>query len=448
MNISLERAEGAVAGKLIVNIEKSDYQDKVAESLKNLKKKVQMPGFRKGMVPAGLIQKFYGNEVKAEEVQKVLTDAVNNYISDEKLGVIGEPMISDDNALPELSVAENFEFKFDLAFRPEINVEIDGNTVVDYYNMDVNDEIVDKQIEGYCRQNGKHIDADVYSEEDLLKGSLVENAEGENAVSLEEVSLMPRFFNNEEQKKLFESAKLNDKIVFNPSVAYEGRDAELASLLKLDKEEALKHNGEFTFEVKEISHFEPAEVDDNLIKAVYTDGSVKTVEEFKERVKADVEEQYKQDSDYKFMIDLRDVMMKKVGDIALAEDLLKKMVLLNAKTEETKKQVEEQFDNYLKDLRWSMVRNEIVKSLGVKIDDAQLVETSKRMVKIQMAQYGITNLPTEYLEQFASERLKDPKMHDTIVNNAIDFAIISAAKGVVKLNNKKVTVAEFNDLFK
>ena len=277
---------------------------------------------------------------------------------------------------------------------------------------------------------------------------MVENAEGENAVSLEEVSLMPRFFNNEEQKKLFESAKLNDKIVFNPSVAYEGRDAELASLLKLDKEEALKHNGEFTFEVKEISHFEPAEVDDNLIKAVYTDGSVKTVEEFKERVKADVEEQYKQDSDYKFMIDLRDVMMKKVGDIALAEDLLKKMVLLNAKTEETKKQVEEQFDNYLKDLRWSMVRNEIVKSLGVKIDDAQLVETSKRMVKIQMAQYGITNLPAEYLEQFASERLKDPKMHDTIVNNAIDFAIISAAKDVVKLNNKKVTVAEFNDLFK
>lgn len=447
MNISLERPEGATSGMLTVSIAKSDYQDNVTASLKKMKQKAQMPGFRKGMVPMSLIQKMYGTEVKAEEIQKLLSDSVNKYINDEKLNVIGEPMISDNNDQVDIVAAEDFDFKFDLAFAPEVSIKLDGRTTVDFYNIEIDDEAIKKQIEQYSRQNGAHVDADTYSENDLLKGSLVENTEGEGAVNIEEVSLMPNFFSNDEQKAAFASAKKGDAILFNPSKAYEGRDSELASLLKLDKEEAVKHTGDFVFHVNEISHFEPAKVDETLFKAVYPSAEIKNVDDFSARIKEDMAEQYKQDSDYKFLIDLKEVAMKKAGELPLAEDLLKKMVLLNAKSEETKKQIEEHFADYIKDLRWSLVRNELVKTLEVKIDDVAMLEASKRLIKIQMAQYGIMNFPEEQLNQFAAERIKDSKTHDTILNNAIDMGIVEAAKKVVKLKESSVSIADFNKMF-
>ena len=447
MNITLEKNEGAVAGKLIVNIVKADYEEKLAASLKKMKQRAQMPGFRKGMVPMSLIQKMYGTEVKADELQKILADNVNKYINDEKLRVLGEPMLSDDNEAADVAGKDDFEFKFDLAFSPEINIKLDGRTIVDYYNIEVDDETVQRQIDAYRRQNGKNVDADVFSEEDLIKGTLTENGPMVEPIKIEEATLMPRFFANDKQKALFKKAKKGADIVFNPSKAYEGRANELASLLKVDKDEAEKHTSDFTFHIDSISHFELGEVDEQLIKMIYPDGSVKTVDEFKAKVKADVEAQYQQDSDYKFMLDLKSVVMKKAGKVELAEDLLKKMVLQNAKTEEGKKQIEENIDSYLDDLRWSLVKNELTKSLDIKVDDAQLLAASKRLIKMQMAQYGILNFPDEQLEQFAAERLKDEKQRENIINNAIDTALTDAAKKAVKLKEKAISISDFNKMF-
>lgn len=447
MNITLEKNEGAVAGKLIVNIVKADYEEKLAASLKKMKQRAQMPGFRKGMVPMSLIQKMYGTEVKADELQKILADNVNKYINDEKLRVLGEPMLSDDNEAADVAGKDDFEFMFDLAFSPEINIKLDGRTIVDYYNIEVDDETVQRQIDAYRRQNGKNVDADVFSEEDLIKGTLTENGPMVEPIKIEEATLMPRFFANDKQKALFKKAKKGADIVFNPSKAYEGRANELASLLKVDKDEAEKHTNDFTFHIDSISHFELGEVDEQLIKMIYPDGSVKTVDEFKAKVKADVEAQYQQDSDYKFMLDLKSVAMKKVGKVELAEDLLKKMVLQNAKTEEGKKQIEENIGSYLDDLRWSLVKNELTKSLDIKVDDAQLMAASKRLIKMQMAQYGILNFPDEQLEQFATERLKDEKQRENIINNAIDTALTDAAKKAVKLKEKAISIADFNKMF-
>lgn len=447
MNITLEKNEGAVAGKLIVNIVKADYEEKLAASLKKMKQRAQMPGFRKGMVPMSLMQKMYGTEVKADELQKILADKVNKYINDEKLRVLGEPMLSDDNEAADVAGKDDFEFKFDLAFSPEINIKLDGRTIVDYYNIEVDDETVQRQIDAYRRQNGKNVDADVFSEEDLIKGTLTENGPMAEPIKIEEATLMPRFFANDKQKSLFKKAKKGADIVFNPSKAYEGRANELASLLKVDKDDAEKHTNDFTFHIDSISHFELGEVDEQLIKMIYPDGNVKTVDEFKAKVKADVEAQYQQDSDYKFMLDLKSVVMKKVGKVELAEDLLKKMVLQNAKTEEGKKQIEEKIDSYLDDLRWSLVKNELTKSLDIKVDDAQLMAASKRLIKMQMAQYGILNFPDEQLEQFATERLKDEKQRENIINNAIDTALTDAAKKAVKLKEKAISIADFNKMF-
>lgn len=447
MNITLEKNEGAVAGKLIVNIVKADYADKLTASLKKLKQKVQMPGFRKGMVPMSLVQKMYGTEVKADELQKLLADTVNNYINDEKLRVLGEPMLSEDNEAADVAVKDDFEFKFDLAFSPEINITLDGRTSVDYYDIDVDDATVQGQIDAFRRQNGKNVDADTFSEEDLVKGTLTENGPMAEPLKVEEATLMPRFFVSDDQKALFKDAKKGQDVVFTPAKAYEGRAHELASLLKVDKEEAEKHNGEFTFHVDSISHFELGEVNEQLFNMIYPDGSVKTEEEFKARVKADVEAQYVQDSDYKFMLDLKDAALKKAGKIELAEDLLKKMVLQNAKTEDGRKQIEEHIGDYLNDLRWTLVRNELAKNLDVKVDDAAMLAASKRLIKIQMAQYGLFNLPEAQLEQFAQERLNDEKQRETIANSAFDTAIVEAAKKVVKLKNKSISIADFNKMF-
>jgi len=447
MNITLEKNEGAVSGKLIVNIVKADYADKLANSLKKLKQKAQMPGFRKGMVPMSLIQKMYGTEVKADELQKILADGVNNYISDEKLRVLGEPMLSDDNEAADVAAKDDFIFKFDLAFSPEISVKLDGRTSVDYYNIEVDDETVQRQVDTFRRQNGHNVDAKTFSEEDMLKGTLRENGPMAEPIEIKDATLMPRFFANEEQKALFKAAKKGADIAFNPSKAYEGRAAELASLLKVDKEESEKHNGEFTFHVDSISHFELGELNEQLFNMIYPDGSVKTADDFKAKVKADVEAQYVQDSDYKFMLDLKEVALKKAGKIELAEDLLKKMVLQNAKTDDGRKQIEEHINEYLDDLRWSMVRNELAKTLEIKIDDAAMVAASKRLIKMQMAQYGILNFPEDQLEQFAQERLKDEKQRENIMNNAVDTAITEAAKKVVKLKEKTVSIADFNKMF-
>lgn len=191
MNITLEKNEGAVSGKLIVNIVKADYADKLANSLKKLKQKAQMPGFRKGMVPMSLIQKMYGTEVKADELQKILADGVNNYISDEKLRVLGEPMLSDDNEAADVAAKDDFVFKFDLAFSPEISVKLDGRTSVDYYNIEVDDETVQRQVDTFRRQNGHNVDAKTFSEEDMLKGTLRENGPMAEPIEIKDATLMP-----------------------------------------------------------------------------------------------------------------------------------------------------------------------------------------------------------------------------------------------------------------
>ncbi len=448
MDIKFEKSEDALRGKITVEIKQADYTDKVKASLKKLKQKAQMPGFRKGMVPMALIQKMYGLEVKADEVQKLLSESVTKYITDEKIDMFGEPLNSDDNKNIDIERADDFTFVFDVALKPEVSVKIDGRTTVPYYNIQVDDKPVNAMIDGYRRQTGHNEDADTYTEGDIVKGTLKENVgEGEEGIQEEDVSLLPNYFANDEQKALFKDAKKGDDIVFTPAKAYEGRENELASVLHVDKEEAKKHTGEFTLHINNIDHFVMGDINENLFNVAYPESGIKTEEEFRARVKSDIEAQYRQDSDYKFFLDLKDVVMKKAGEFPLAEDLLKKMAMLHAKNEQDVHQIEEHFKESLNSLRWSFVRLELIKNLGIKIDEAALKETSKRLVKMQMAQYGILNMPEETIDSFAEERLKDEKQLDNIVENAMNDAFVKKAKETVKLKEEDISIDDFNKMF-
>lgn len=448
MDIKFEKSTDAVKGQITLEIKQADYADKLKDSLKKLRRKAQMPGFRPGMVPMGLIQKMYGNEAKAEEIQKTIAQSLNKYITDEKIPVLGEPLFSEDNKPADIENKDDFVFKFDVALRPEVSVKPEELSAIPYYNIQVDEDTVNKQIDAYRRQTGHNEDAQSYSEGDMLHGSLKENVqEGQQGINLEDVALLPTYFANDEQKALFKDAGKDADIVFTPAKAYEGRDNELASILKQPKEEALKHTGEFTYHINKIDHFVPGELNETLFHTIYPDRDIKTAEDFTAKVKSDIQAQYNQDSDYKFLLDLRDAALKKTGEFPLAEDLLKKMALANTKDENEAKQIDDHFSDYLNDLRWTLLRNDLLKSLNVKVDDTALKETSKRLIKLQMAQYGILNIPEQTLDQFAEERLKDEKQRDNIVNNAINDAMVKEAKKVVKLKEQDISIADFNKMF-
>ncbi len=451
MNVSLEKTD-EVTGKLTVKLEKADYADNVEKALRNLKQKANMPGFRPGMVPMGMIKKMYGNEVKAEEVNKTLSAAVNNYIKEQKLQLLADPLISESQKELDIIGADEFEFAFDLGLAPQVAVELTEKDEIPYYDIEIDDKTVNMQVENYRRQGGKNIEADVYDgDNDLLRGTLVELAEDGSekidGLKVEKASLMPKFFSNDEQKALFKDAKKNEDIVFNVNKAYDGKDSEIASLLKIQKEDIANHAGDFKFSISEISRFQMAEINQDLFDLAFGKGTIKNEEEFRNRIKSDIEAAYVRDSDFKFLMDLRDYADKKAGEIKFPEEVLKRFLLNNAKKEEDKANIDDILKRYIAELRWNLVRTRLADNAKVKIDDAAVKATAREMVQIQFAQYGINSIPADTLDKYADEMLKNENQQDNIISRSIDKAITEAYKSVVKLDHKKVSIEEFNKMF-
>lgn len=452
MNVSFEKSS-AVNAKLTVHLAKTDYSAEVDKSLKNLKKRVNMPGFRPGMVPMGMVKKMYGNEIKAEEINKKLSEAVDNYIKEQKLRLVADPMIAEGQ--PELDIVngEDYDFAFDLGLAPEINVELTAKDKIPYYKIEVDDKTVETGVESYRRQTGKYVDVDVYEEEnDLLRGVLTElddkGNEKEGGIQLEKTSLMPRFFADNKQKDIFKkNAKPGADVVFNASKAYKGKEVEVASLLKIKKEEVADHSGDFKFHVDSISRFEMGELNQQLFDFAFGKDAVKNEEEFRARIKEDIEATYVRDSDFKFLLDVREYVFKKVGDLEFPKDILKRFLLQNLKDEKAKENIDQTLEDYIKELKWSLMRTQLAEKLGVKVDDEAVKETAREMVRIQFAQYGINNIPSETLEQYAGSMLKDEKQQDNIINRSIDRELTKVLKNTVKLTEKAVSIDDFNKMF-
>lgn len=244
MNVSLQNND-KVSALLTVKIEKADYQDRVQKALKDLRHKAQMPGFRPGMVPAGLMKKMYGKQVTADEVNKLLSETLYKYIQDNKINILGEPMINQEKQSQiDFDTQEEFEFTFDIALAPEFKLELSKEDKVDYYHIDVTDEMVENQVKMYAQRNGKYEKVDAYEANDMMKGILAELDENgsvkEGGIQVEDAVMMPQYMKNEEQKAIFNGAKVNDVLVFNPATAWDNNEAELASLLKIEKAPPLR----------------------------------------------------------------------------------------------------------------------------------------------------------------------------------------------------------------
>ena len=447
MNISLQNGND-VSAVLTVKMEKADYQPNVDKALKGLRQRIDMPGFRRGMVPMSIIKKRFGTSVKVEEIEKLLQKNVTDYIKENKVDMLGSPLPKPSEQ--DLETAEELTFDYDIALAPKFEVALSTEDMIDYYDIDVTDEMVQSQINVYTRQKQTYEKVEEYANEDMIKGDLAELDENgnemEDGIKVTEAIMIPAYLKNEEEKAAFNGAKLNGTIVFNPSKAYEDNDVAFAGLLKISKEEAENHKGNFAYKITEITRTIPAELNQELFDSVLGEGVVSSEEEFRQKVRENVAGQYVADSDYKFLVDARTYITNKVGELKFADDLMKRIMLMNNEDKD-EKYIEENYDKGIEGLAWHLIKEKLVKAYGVKVEDADIKNMAKAATRAQFAQYGMFNVPDSLLDNYASEMLKKQESVEGLVNRAVDSKLTAAMKGAVTLNHKPVSVEEFNKMF-
>ena len=451
MNVSMQNVD-KVSALLTVNIEKADYQEKVEKLLKKYRQQVNMPGFRKGMVPMSLIKKQFGKSAMAEEVDKLMQDAVNNYIRENKVNMLGMPLPNDEKMQTiDFDTQENFEFVFDIALAPEFKAEVSEQDAIDFYTITVSDEMVNSQVDMYAQRAAKYEKVEEYADRDMVKGLLAELDENgntkEGGIQVEGAVMMPSYMKNDEQKAIFATAKVNDVLVFNPNAAFEGNEAELSSLLKIKREEVAEMKSNFSFQVEEITRAVPAALTQELFDQVFGEGAVSSEEEFRGKIKEGIAAQFLADSNYKFLLDARTYLMNKVGKLEFPDALLKKIMLMNNE-DKGESFVEENYEKSLEELTWHLIKEQLVEAFEIKVEQADVLEMAKENTRMQFAQYGMMSVPEEMLENYAKEMLKKKESVEGLVNRAVESKLAAALKEKATLNNKEVSMEEFNNLLK
>ena len=448
MKVSFENQD-KVNGLMTIIVEESDYKEKVEKSLKDYRKQANIPGFRKGMAPMGLIKKQYGEYLKLDAINKVVGEELYKYIKDNKINMLGEPLPSAKQEAQDLEKEPPYTFYFDIAVAPELKVELTSKDKLPYYDIKVDDATVDKQVDIFASRTGQYVKAEEYQKNDMLKGDLRELDEKgntkEGGITLEAAVMMPEFIKVEDQRKLFDNAKLGDVIVFNPRKAYPDNDSEIAALLKIKREEVAQHEGDFSYQITEISRFEKAEVNQALFDQIYGEGEVKTLEEFRTKIAEGIKEQTVTDCDYKFLLDVRSYLEGKVGKLTFPDEILKRVMLLNNK-ERGEEFVEKNYEASIQQLTWHLIKEQLVEANKVKIEDKDVREAAKETARIQFAQYGMIQVPEEYVDNYVTEMFKKKENVDAFVDRAIDLKLIEALKKVVTLETKEVTLDEFNKI--
>ena len=448
MNITFENPD-KVNGLLTITLEKDDYQEKVEKTLKDYRKRAQVPGFRPGMVPMGMIEKQYGAAVKVDEINRLLGEKVTGYIRENKIQMLGEPLASEKQEPQDLEKDGPFTFMFDIAVAPEFKAELTNKDKIDYYAIKVDDKLLDQQVAMYASQHGEMQKAEVFSGNDTLTGDLRQLDENgntlEGGITTDSSMIMPAYIKAEDQKKLFDGCKLGDIITFNPKKAYPDNDAEVAALLKVEKDAVKELTSDFSYQVTEIRHFQPAEVNQQLFDRVFGEGAVSNEKEFRQKISEMVQPQLAMNSDYKFQLDLRAYMEKKVGELQFPEALLKRIMLQNNK-DQGADFVEKNFEGSIRELKWHLIKEQLVATQEIKVEEADLKAIAKESVRQQFAQYGMSDVPDDVLENYAAEQMKKRENMESYVDRAIDQKLVQKLKTVVKLNEKSVTLEEFNKL--
>lgn len=450
MNVSLKKSDD-VNGIITVQLEKADYQDKVDKALNSYRQKVNMPGFRQGKVPKGIMQKMYGEAVTAEELNKIINDQLIKFIKDNDLNILGEPLAMRKDEPTKYCEQEKLEFNFKVGLTPEYDLNLNKKDTIPYYKVNLEDDLLEKQITAYKSNYGTYKQVDEKSvESDLLKGTLTELENGEpkeNGKVIEKGIIMPSYIKDEETKNSFIGISAGKEVIINPHKAYADNESEIASFLQIKKDEVKNINSDFKFSVNEITRFEEAENGQELYDKVFGEGVVTSEEDFRTKLRENLNDQFKPSSDYLFMKDAETLIQQKLENVTFPEEFLKEF-LISTKEDSSPEKIEEDFPKILRELKFHLAKEKILKDENIKIDDEELESVATDFAKTQFAQYGMTNVPLENLQGYAKSLLNNEdsarNIYDIILNRKIQDYIM----GKVKIDEKIISSEEMNSNFK
>lgn len=436
---------------LKIEVKKADYQVKVDEAVKAFRKKANVPGFRPGTVPVGMVKKMYGKSILADEVNKLVGEGIYNYIQENKLNILGEPLPNQEKQQPvDFAKEEDYEFFFDIALAPEIKLDLTKKDKMDYFKIAIDEELVQKQISSYKANYGKYetVEEDA-KPTDLLKGEVVELENGApkaGGIAVEGAVLMPSYMKDEEEQAKFANVKKEAQIVFNPGKAYDGNETEIASFLHIDKDAVEAIAPEFMFTVKEITRYKEADLDQALFDKVFGEGTVKTEAEFLDKIKESLSSQLAPDSDYKFLLDARALLENKVGDLTFPDAFLKRW-LLTTGSEKTAESLDAEYSKILEDLKFHLIKEQLAKDNDLKIEEADVRNVAMQAARVQFAQYGMVGMPDDVLANYANEMLKNKETSRNLVDKAMEEKIAACLKSLITLNEKEISLDEFKKIF-
>ncbi len=440
-----------VNGTIVIELEKEDYQEKVEKSLNQYRQRANIPGFRQGKVPKSVIRKMYGKAVLVDEINKIVSDELGNFIRENKLKILGEPMADDseDKQVDLEKEDEKMSFYFDVALTPEFELTLDKQTELTWYNVKLEDDLLEKQMEGYRQNYGTYASIEEEAKDtDLIKGTLTE-MDGEQVKEggqvIENAILMPSYVKDESVKNRFIGAKVGDSIVFNPMTAYDNNKAEVASLLQTTKENVGDSTPDYRFEIREVTRYKEAEMNQELFDKVLGEGVATTEEEFREKVAAELTRQFRPSVDHLFIHQAKDLIVEKMKDVAFPDEFLKRW-LLETSSQRTPDQLEEDFPRILEDLKFHIAKQKIMEENELQVEYEDIEALATEVARAQFAQYGMTNLPVDVLQNYTKSLLEKEETLQNLVEQATDNKVIEWLKANVTVVEREIYSKEFNDL--
>lgn len=422
---------------LSVSVTAEDYKTKVNDALRAHQKQAQMPGFRSGKVPFGLIKKKYGVAVKVDEINKILSQSVQEFISKEELQILGAPMPREVENINWES-EETFEFTYDLGLAPEFDIKLSKRNKFTKYTVVPDQEMVDAQVKEICARFGSVTNPESIEGEDLFSVTVTGQFED---VDIAHSTTISAGRLNEEGLKLFGGKKVEETVEAKLEDIYESK-SEKASLIGLKEEDAEDFNGSFTFKIDSISRMVPAEVNEDLFAKVFPEGDVKTEEDFMAKVKESAGGYLSGEGLRKFKGDIIDSLIEKTS-MELPKEFLKKWIQQNSEKPVTLEQIEDDFENYEKGLKWQLIESKIVKDNDIKVEFEEIKERAIELINMNMAQYGQPALEGEQAEEAVKSVLTNQEEARRINDMLYEDKVIEAVEGMVKIEEEEISYNDF-----
>ena len=451
MNVSYEQID-AVNGMLTVELKREDFASDVNKEVAQMGVRHPLKGFRPGKAPKSLLMKFYGPSVTADVVDRMVGRAVYDYIRENKLHVLGEPLPNEDTKV-DIMKDEEMTFKYDLGLAPAIELKLNKRINVPYYNIEVTDQMVDDAIAHDRKRLGTLVDGEVSDKESMLRGSMVElDADGNDkadGIKVERTVISPRYMTDEDEAAKFVGVKVGDTFVFNPHKANGGNVAELAAMLNVDRAEA-DVKSDFRVTIEEIKVNQEAEMNEEFFKGVLgVETEVKDEAAFRQAVREMIARANVPESNYRFTVDAQRILTDKAGDLPLPEEFLKRFLKLRREQEnkENTEVTDEEAQNMFKQLRWQLVKDHLAEELGIQVEKEDVDTAAYIFAQQQLAQYGLYNAPEDIIRQQAERYMQDDRAREMIQEHAIDNKFYAAVKEAVKVVEKVISVEDFRKLY-